>query len=102
MTSDEIKFDSEALYQTDCIIYEFGSFFFNLKQIKWTNKRNVAYIIFPVDNFNFLGFNFYPYPLKYKIFIPETKNVIEFILWNTANNGKDVRAYITLHKNCNY
>jgi len=28
MTSDEIKFDSEALYQTDCIIYAFGSFFF--------------------------------------------------------------------------
>jgi len=34
MTSDEIKFDSEALYQTDCVIYVFGSFIFYLKQTK--------------------------------------------------------------------
>jgi hypothetical protein len=27
MTNNEIKFDSEALYQTDCIICVFSSFF---------------------------------------------------------------------------
>jgi hypothetical protein len=44
MTSDEIKFDSEALYQTDCIVCVFSSFF--LLKANKTNKQEKR----PVDH----------------------------------------------------
>ena len=54
------------------------------------------------DQFQFPWIKFPSLSIKYKIFIPETKNVIEFILWNSANKRKDVRVYINLDKNCDY
>jgi len=111
MTSDEIKFDSEVLYQTDCIIYVLVLFF--LLNANKMNKQEICRVhhlscrqsagcpLKTTDQFQFPGIQFPSLSIKYKIFIPETRNVIEFMLWKTANKGKDVRACVTLDKNCN-
>jgi hypothetical protein len=45
MTSDQIKFDSEALYQTECIVYVFRSLFL-LKSNKMNKQEKCRIVSF--------------------------------------------------------